>query len=471
MPGVKVFAGFSGKRGMNMKSKTENMLGQLVRWTLAFMLAIPAMAFAEDAVKVSQVWGNVEINGKPAIADSAVAEGASIKTGADGYIYFKTIDDGLLIVRPNSEARIVNYHVDKQNPANTRVKLELISGVARSVSGNAVKQARQNFRFNTPVAAIGVRGTDFTVFTDKDTTRVVVVDGGIVVSGFSGSCSPQGAGPCEGVAAAELFARQQGVLLQINKGQNKPQLLQSAPGLTPDAIAPPRADEPGSKTAANNSSTLVAPAATDPNLDPNKVGGVKQVLASNTNKTPNNTGAGNGNNAALTNTIIWGRWFELFGQKADFDITKQDQNGASARGTNAYFAIFQAKNTEWQVPTTGSMGFALKDSQAVVVDNIKSLESAAKLENAKLQLDFAKATFTTGFDVVSGSERFALKGEGTVTSTGILYGTNQYVPAANMAIQGVVTNEKGGTAAYIFQSKLNEDGTRMVYGVTNWGKQ
>ncbi|BBB69503.1 hypothetical protein UNDYM_5250 [Undibacterium sp. YM2] len=454
-----------------MKNKTQNVLGQAVRWTLAFVLAIPAMAFAEDAVKVSQVWGKVEINGKSASVDSAVAEGAIIKTGADGYIYLKAADDGLLIVRPNSEARIVNYHIDQQNPANTRVKLELISGVARSVSGNAVKQARQNFRFNTPVAAIGVRGTDFTVFTDKDTTRVVVVDGGIVVSGFGGACSPQGAGPCEGAAAAELFARQQGVLLQINKGQNKPQLLQSAPGLTPDAIAPPRADEPASKSATGSSAALIAPAATDPNLDPSKVGGVKQTLASNTNKTPNNTGAGNNNGAALTNTIIWGRWFELFGQKADFDITKQDQNGASPRGTNSYFAIFQAKNTEWQVPTTGSMGFALKDSQAVVVDNIKSLESAAKLENAKLQLDFAKATFTTGFDVVSGSERFALKGEGSVTSTGILYGANQYVPAANMSVQGVVTNEKGGTAAYIFQSKLNEDGTRMVYGVTNWGKQ
>ncbi|MCH8621929.1 FecR family protein [Undibacterium sp. TS12] len=456
-----------------MKNATDNLLRQIAKWGLAFLLLAPVMAFADDAAKVTAIWGKVEINGKAAIVDSMVAEGGSIKTGADGYIYLKTVDDGLLIVRPNSEARIVSYHVDAKNPTNTRIKLELLSGVARSVSGNAVKMARQNFRFNTPVAAIGVRGTDFTVFANQETTRVVVVEGGVVVSAFEGACSPQGAGPCEGLTTAELFARQQGLLLQINKGQNKPQLVQSAPGLTPDAVAPPRADEPGTKSSLTHaSSNVVVPTAIDPNLDPNKVGGVKQTLASNTSSTNKpSTGTGGTSTPELANTIIWGRWFELFGQKANVDISKQDQNHAIARGTNAYFTIFQAQNTEWQVPTTGTMGFALKDSQAVVLDNVKNLESAAKLENARLQLDFAKATFTTGFDLITGNERFALQGQGTVTSNGVLYGANQYVPAQNMSVQGVVTAEKGGTAGYIFQSKLNEAGTRMVYGVTNWGKQ
>ncbi|MFZ6745782.1 FecR family protein [Undibacterium sp. JH2W] len=458
-----------------MKIRADNMSWKFVRWILVSLLAYPALAFAEDAAKVTAIWGNVQINGKAAVMDSLISENTSIKTGADGYIYLKTMDDGLLIVRPNSEARIVSYHVDKKDPSNTRIKLELISGVARSVSGSAVKLARQNFRFNTPVAAIGVRGTDFIVSTTQDMTRVVVLEGGVVVSGFDGACSPQGGGPCEGLSATELFARQQGLLLQINKGQSKPQLLQSAPGISPDSLVPPRPDEPGNKVVGTNNSSNV-PAVPDPNLDPNKAGGVKQTLASNGNKpsTSIDAGAGggtgtSGGQAVLVNTIIWGRYYELFGQKADFDNSKQ--NDSSTRFMNTYYAVNQAKNTEWQIPTTGSMGFALKDSQALVVDNVKSLESPAKLENGKLQLDFAKATFTTGFDVIAGSEKFVLRGEGSVTSNGVLFGANQYLPTANMSVQGVVTAEKGGTASYIFQSKLDEDGKRMIYGVTYWNKK
>ena len=456
-----------------MKNKTVKALGQSIRFGLAFLLAIPVLAYAENAARVTAIWGKVEINGKLAALDSPVEEGTTIKTGSDGHIYLKTVDDGLLIVRPNSEARIVSYHIDKKDPGNTRIKLELTSGVARSVSGNAVKLARQNFRFNTPVAAIGVRGTDFTVFTTKDTTRVVVADGGIVVSGFDGACLPQGAGPCEGGTAAELFARQQGMLLQINKGQGKPQVLQSAAGLNPDAVAPPRPDEPAAKSNSSAAPGAATPPVTDANLDPSKVGGVKQTVASSAGKPSADTGSnpGTGTGANLNNSIIWGRWFALFGQKADFDITKQDQNEASSRGINAYYAVYQAKNTEWQVPTTGSMGFALKDGQALLQDNVKNTGSAAKLENGRLQLDFAKATFTTGFDVVAGSEKFALQGQGTVSSTGLLYGVNQYAPGANMSVQGVVTAEKGGAAAYVFSSKLNEEGTRMIYGVTNWAKK
>ncbi|MFZ6658591.1 FecR family protein [Undibacterium sp. TJN19] len=455
-----------------MKSRIDNAMQQLAKWMLAFVLAIPAMAFAEDAAKITAIWGKVEINGKAAKLDSFVQEGISIKTGADGYIYLKTVDDGLLIVRPNSEARIVSYHVDKKDPANTQIKLELISGVARSVSGNAVKLARQNFRFNTPVAAIGVRGTDFTVFTTQDTTRVIVVEGGVVVSGFSGACSPQGAGPCEGLAATELFARQQGLLLQINKGQGKPQLLQAAPGLAPDAVAPPRSDEPGSKTLTGGSAALVAPAVIDPNLDPTKVGGVKKTVA--TGNSPNNgngTGTGNSNNGAiLANTIIWGRWVDVMGKNAEFDVQKAAQDGATYAGGNSRYQVLVTKGAEWQVPTTGSMGFALKDSQAVLVDQ-KGLEIAAKLENAKLQLDFAKASFTTGFDLVSGNERFALQAQGAVYSNGILFGGDQNTAPNNMAVNGVVTAEKGGTAAYVFSSRLDNIGSRYAYGVTYWGKK
>ena len=132
----------------------------------ASLLVSASAAWAGEAAHVVFVVGQVLAAEHELKLGAAVNEGDEISTGADGYVYMKTIDNGLLILRPNSRARIVAYHIDAQNPSNNRVKLELLSGVARSVTGLGAKKAKENFRFNTPVAAIGVRGTDFTVFTD-----------------------------------------------------------------------------------------------------------------------------------------------------------------------------------------------------------------------------------------------------------------------------------------------------------------
>ena len=193
----------------------------MLRHTLLIAcLAVSAqLAHAAEAGKVIFVAGSAKAAERTLVLGAPVSEGELLTTGADGYIYVKTLDDGLFILRPNTRARIATYHVDAKNPANTRIKLELMQGVARSQSGNAVKLARQNFRFNTPVAAIGVRGTDFTVFTNNDVSSVAVISGGITISGFSGGCRPEGTGPCEGATSRELTAAQRGQLLQIQRGQ------------------------------------------------------------------------------------------------------------------------------------------------------------------------------------------------------------------------------------------------------------
>ncbi|MGV7208638.1 FecR domain-containing protein [Oxalobacteraceae bacterium A2-2] len=248
------------------------MLRQL--FAAVAVLAMP-LVHAAEAGKIIFATGKAQVAERAAALDDAVQEGELLTTGADGYIYIRTVDKGLFILRPNTRARIATYHIDAKNPANTRIKLELLSGVARSQSGDAVKLARQNFRFNTPVAAIGVRGTDFTVFTDQDTSRVTVLSGGITISGFGGACQPQGIGPCDGTAARDLSAAQKGQLLQVQRGQATPQLLPSTITLAPDVVAPPRSDEP-IKTATTTTTTT----AVQPILDAQKTVTLQQQVAS-----------------------------------------------------------------------------------------------------------------------------------------------------------------------------------------------
>ncbi len=415
-------------------------------------------ADAAEAAQIVYVVGDAKVSNKVATLNAMVSEGAEVTTGGDGFVYLKTIDNGFLIVRPNSVVRIVTYQIDKAQPHNTRIKLELLSGVVRSISGDAVKLARQNFRFNTPVAAIGVRGTDFTVFTDQAVSRVSVTSGGVVVSGFGGSCVPSGNGPCEGVSSVELFAAQQGKLLQIQKDQMKPSIFNSN-GKSPDAISPPRNDEPAGKLGANSGlvpgASLVGP--NDVVIDPIKNANLPSQLQTTQS-----------NAKALENSISWGRWTSFLDQAPTLDIKKQEEAQARLIAANPYFAIFQSKTSEWQVPVVGSMGFAMKGGEAIVVDERLNTLTSAGMENGKLQIDFSTASFATSFDLVTKDERFAMQAKGVVTSDGKLMGNQQFAYPTNMAVGGVVTAEKGGAASYLFQRRFDND--RISYGITYWGK-
>ena len=444
---------------------------------IALACALPS-AFAAQAGRVIFVAGTAEVQGKQAADGVVVQEGDMLSTGATGFMYVKTVDNGLFILRPNTKAKIAAYHIDAKDPANTRIKLELLSGVARSRSGDAVKLARQNFRFNTPVAAIGVRGTDFTVFTDQDTSRVAVISGGIVVSGFGGACRPEGGGPCEGGASRELSATQRGVLLQIQRGQAAPQLMQgNASG--PDQVAPPRSDEPVGKNAGvNNASTLVS---TEPSLDPKKNDSLNQnkpvvpvvpvVVPPPPIVMPAPDPVVENKPPLPDSTLIWGRWQPLlnYAQKFNLDVQKVTANLLAIDGN---YALFQTKGAEYVSPNQGKIGFVMNTGEAhIYTDNergIRSVENAT-LSNGKLNVDFGAGTFNTSVDMVSPVDQLTtLTAQGAVTANGGMFGDLATGKTNAINVRGQLSTENGGAAAYIFNGRLGPQ--RTINGVTYWTK-
>lgn len=473
-------------------------------------------AYAAVAGKIVYVTGSVQVAQQPAALDGAVQEGDMLTTGADGYLYIKTVDNGLFILRPSSQARIVAYYIDAKQPNNNRIKLELLNGVARSRSGDAVKQARQNFRFNTPVAAIGVRGTDFTVFTDHETTRVTVNSGGIALSGFGGACSPEGLGPCEGLSTRDLFAAQKGNLLQIRRGQAAPQLLPEANTLSPDAVAPPRPDEPGKHTSSTGGASLPP----QPNLDVQKSASLQQQIATN--------GAGTGTGtktdppptvivppvtevatppveqppvvtppvvvnppvvtppvvvveppvieppvvtppAVQERQIVWGRWQNVLDKAKQVDLAAELNKGGKLIAQNADFALLRTDGVPYVVPERGSVSFVMQQGQAFIhPDNTALPTLAASLENGALSFNFDKRTFATNFDLVNGDERLLMQSTGKVASDGRFVGDAVYVQPNNMSVSGLLSADKGGTAAYLFERRMTG---RTIYGATGWAVQ
>jgi len=451
----------------------------------AMMLGLGLLASAAqagEAGKVVFVAGQASVGARPVALDAAIQEGDELTTGADGYVYVKTVDQGFLVLRPNSKARIVAYHIDTQNPANTRVKLELLQGVARSISGTGVKQARQNFRFNTPVAAIGVRGTDFVVYTDQQTSRVTVVSGGVVVSGFAGGCGPEGGGPCEGGASRELFAGQAGLMLQVQRGQTSPQLLRS-PVMSPaDQGAPARPDEPVGKVGATSPGG-------DVNLDAQKSNNVlnnsKQITQTN-----NNPGGGTTvpplvdqkPEVPLVNPpidvtppvvvrsepeVFWGRYQAIAGAKVDAELQAKINSGKYEAPLFAGgYQITRPIANNLTMPKEGNVSFALTGSDATLQRTGRDAV-VASVEDAHLNVNFATKAFDTGLTVVGDGLRVPISSSGTITNSIISKGMFVNPTLGSTIVRGYLGGANATEAAYIFQ---NIQPGVTVTGGTTWSR-
>lgn len=424
-------------------------------------------ALAAEAGRVVFVTGQAQIGRHAAAQDATVGEGDELSTGADGYIYMKTVDDGFLILRPNSTARVIAYAIDKNDPSKTQVKLELLQGVARAISGQGVKQARQNFRFNTPVAAIGVRGTDFTVYTDQQTTRVTVLSGGVVMSGFGGNCTAAGTGPCEGRTARELFAGQAGLLLQVQRGNNVPQLLQN-PALSPDQAEKPRSDEPAAKQTAPT--TPLATVNLDPQRSEQQVKNVRPVPVQTPPPpvvapppvvvTPPVVVEPPPPPVPAVQEVFWGRWQSIAGLPEKLGRIGDPETEIATY--YAPYAITRLKNSALVMPTEGTAAFKLMSGEAIITSD--GYDRAGTIDSGQLNMDFSKRTFATALSVKGTGIHVDVSGRGVITEKGMLYediGTSTF-------IRGYLGGPNAEQAGYIFKS-VGTPGI-VVSGATLWGR-
>jgi hypothetical protein len=294
-----------------------------------------------------------------------------------------------------------------------------------------------------------------------------VLTGGVVVSGFVGACRPEGGGPCEGAASRELLATQRGQLLQVKRGQQAPQLLPGGAN-SPDLVSPPRPDEPVAKNGG---------VATEPTLDPKKSNSFDKLVQAQpvTPTPPTPTPPSPVEPPVVVPPVVegpperalqWGRWADLQGSPATAPFNGPE---GSERIIGGNFVIFRTAGKDYVLPERGSVAFALKDSQAFIFnDNSAVAPVAAQLRNGQFNVDFGKAFFVTTFDLVSGSEVFKMMADGDVASDG-RFGNTKYArqQTNNMAVDGFLSNANNGTAAYVFDRRL--DNTRTTSGVTYWG--
>ncbi|MEO1574843.1 MAG: FecR family protein, partial [Pseudomonadota bacterium] len=142
---------------------------------MALALSSPAVYAQSAAGEAIFVFGKAEVvaaNGAVRVLEKggALDEGDRIVTGASGRVQLRLADGGLIALRPASEFIIEAFHYeaaasgDPDDPFAQREDVSffsLLKGGFRSLTGAVGKEDKKAYRVRTPVATIGIRGTDY----------------------------------------------------------------------------------------------------------------------------------------------------------------------------------------------------------------------------------------------------------------------------------------------------------------------
>ena len=375
-----------------------------------------------------------------------LVQGDILRTDDQAYVYVRMADGGLLVLRPQSHLRIDHWLYNPQRPELSEIKYTLHSGVARYVSGRGSQAAKDKFRFNTTLAAIGVRGTDFTVLSSPDLTQVSVRSGGVVVGGLGNGCSAEALGPCGGESALELFATSSNKLLQVTLGDRRPQLIDSASTGGPDKARPPASGEPHAES---GSSVPAGVLVTE---------GAREAAVVD-------LAAKSGNPDTALSIAVWGRWGALANGQSGAEVVRDVLNGRQLAAINRYYVIGANPSAVLEMPDAGVGQFKLMGHSGLLVDPATGKLQETTASNGSLQIDFGARRFQTSLDLQSPTVQTTIRSQGYIEASGKM-ASDPYVSAT--ALEGLVGGKGGGEAMYIYHRPAAQG--IEVSGVASWKK-
>jgi hypothetical protein len=148
-----------------------------------------APGLAEPTGKVLFVAGNVTAtdpagNMRALERGGSVDEGDTIATG-DGRVQVEFKDGGSFALQPGTRFRVERYRYTGAGDAEDSVLLALLKGGLRTISGLVGKKNQRDYRMDTGVATIGIRGTEYALDLNSSMTGNVA-DGAIEVCNAAG---------------------------------------------------------------------------------------------------------------------------------------------------------------------------------------------------------------------------------------------------------------------------------------------
>lgn len=94
-------------------------------------------------------------------AGDTVKQGTTISTGQNSNVVLRFDDGQVVALKSLSRFTIESYRYDAKDPGAGQMIMSLLSGGMRAITGLVANTNRSSFALKTPVATIGIRGTDF----------------------------------------------------------------------------------------------------------------------------------------------------------------------------------------------------------------------------------------------------------------------------------------------------------------------
>jgi hypothetical protein len=414
-------------------------------------------AFLEDAEgrrHVLEVGDKVSVNHR-------------IVTAVNGHVHIRFVDQALVSVRPDSRLEILRYDYNASNPEQSSVKFNLQEGVTRAISGDAAHSARDRFRLNTPVAAIGVRGTDFVVSATETTVRALVNEGSIVMAPYSVDCAFDAFGPCLVNAVEVSDSSMQ--LVEFNSNSNTPRLLPAPHERDPDSLRGDVQVVLDSSTGDDGDDNSTSNEVYLEGITGSRVSVVAQNIDAPTEPgvdlpvdLPDFTPDAPLVATELTeHQLVWGRWGDGQGVNERITLPYQDVRPGREVGVwNGEYTLLRPDLESRPVDDgLGIVSFGLDSAQAFYESD--SGVFAMQVNNGNLDIDFDNNRFTTSLDLnaeLTGVVNFTAAGE-------VLEGGFFNSRSDDQRIAGAVTLD-GSEAGYFFEKQLQEGG---IQGLTLWG--
>lgn len=136
----------------------------LVVFILFFFLAVTSAGAAEEngvVGTVMEIEGAATINSRPIEIHSPVLLNDLIETGPASRLFVLFIDDTEMTLSENTQLRVDEYVFDADNAADNKGVYSVLKGAFLYMSGLMAKTPDPDVVIQTPVGAIGIRGTEF----------------------------------------------------------------------------------------------------------------------------------------------------------------------------------------------------------------------------------------------------------------------------------------------------------------------
>ncbi|MDP2125770.1 MAG: FecR family protein [Pseudohongiella sp.] len=399
-------------------------------------------------------------------AGSPVRASDRILTESNGHVHIRFVDQALVSVRPDSRLEIVQYDYNADQPQRSAIKLNLEEGVTRSISGHGATSARERFRLNTPIAAIGVRGTDFVVNATPGMVRALVNEGAIILAPYSSECTAAAFGPCLTNAVELTDSALQ--MIELEGSSTAPRLLPATverePAMQREILTASAAADAEDKTAGTGvylenvtSQRVKAEVATvtpppKPQPQPPSIAAdmtPKDALSASTLR---------------DRDLVWGRWGgagqgDLERITTTFALASADR--AVTVGIKDHF-LFRTSNGSTLVQSgLGPVSFELDSAQAFYSSATGVVAMA--VTGGKLDVNFDTNQFSTQLSLnhfFTGSIDFIASGR--VNSEGY------FLADPGAATLAGAVSQNGKEAGYFFEQQLQNGG---IQGLTLWDKR